>query len=305
MKRHSTLAIAIAAAVAASAAVVTGTGAAAPLALDWESAQQHTMPGGPPPGWAKEYDPSVRHENGEPQARTATAPEPVRAGGHAARFELRKDDPVINNGARAELSHDFRTGEQWYGFSTYLKDWAPDQAPDIVTQWHQHWEVGSSPPLSINTRKGGWEISQNWEGHSEQTPVGPYESNKWTDWVVHVKWSAGADGVLRIWKDGKPVPGFENRTGRNNYDDDRGNYMKVGIYKWPWSQGRPSDTDTRVLYHDETRIAGADGSYEAVAPGGGSATPRDEVDPVDGVRMIHPSKPGGPSSATTPATGSA
>ncbi|MFG2195987.1 polysaccharide lyase [Streptomyces sp. NPDC048639] len=274
LRRHMKKLLTLGAAATLAAGVVATAGAAEPsLILDWESEGQRTLPDAAPPDWAKEYDPSIRHDNGEPQARVAKAPDPVRAGEYSSRFELRKDDPAINGGTRSELSGDFLDGEQWYGFSTYLKDWDPDQASDIVTQWHQHWDVGSSPPLSINTRKGHWEISQNREDHQEQTDLGAYETNKWTDWVIHVKWSSGDDGVLQIWKDGKPVEGFEDRKGPNTYNDDRGNYMKIGIYKWPWSQGKPSDTDRRVLFHDEVRVMGEDGSYEAVAPAGGTPPP--------------------------------
>jgi hypothetical protein len=209
-------------------------------------------------------------DSGEPQLRVARAPEPVRGGAVSARFELQKSDPVINNGTRAELTAPFEPvgAERWYGFSVYLPtSWAYDQSAEIVTQWHQHWDVGSSPPLALVTRKGNWEISQNWEGYEQQTVVGTYQTGRWTDWVFHVKWSAGADGVVQIWKDGQPVAGFGNRIGKNTYQSSYGNYMKIGIYKWDWSQGNPSDTVRRVMYHDELRVADGSGSYEAVAPG--------------------------------------
>jgi len=238
--------------------------------LDWESAAQRAMPAAAPPGWAREYDPSIRH-GGEPQLRAAHGPEePVRAGGWSARFQLYKTDPVINHGTRAELSAGFEPvgAERWYGFSIYLPyTWVPDRAAEIVTQWHQHWAIGSSPPLAIQTHNGQWEISQNWEGYQADTPVGAYATGCWTDFVVHLKWSAGADGVLDIYKDGVPVPGFYHKHGKNTYDDPRqGNYMKVGIYKWAWSQHRPSDTSRRVMYFDALRVADEHGSYGAVAP---------------------------------------
>jgi hypothetical protein len=74
--------------------------------------------------------------------------------------------------------------------------------------------------------------------------------------------------LLQIWKDGKPLPGFERKVGRtDDYGDGvHGNYMKVGLYKWPWSQHKPSDTTRRVLYLDELRTADEHGSYDAVAP---------------------------------------
>jgi hypothetical protein len=239
--------------------------------LNWENPASRSVPEAAPPGWAKEYRPDVRHGD-EPQLRTANrSKEPVRCGRWSARFQLYKDDPVINNGARAELSADFEPvgAERWYGFSIYLPDtWAYDQSAEIVTQWHQHWDIGSSPPLSIITRKGQWEISQNWEGpFYSSTPVGAYQTGRWTDWVVHVKWSAGEGGVLNIWKDGKPVPGFFQKQGKNTHLDPRhGNYMKIGIYKWDWSQGKPSSTTRRIMYYDELRIAAGPNRYKQVIP---------------------------------------
>jgi Polysaccharide lyase len=266
----SVVAVALAGVVAGTA---SATAAGLLTVLDWETAPQQTVPGAPPPGWAAEYHKSLVHpDTGEPQLRIARAPEPVRAGSAAARFELHKNDPVINNGSRAELTAPLepRGAERWYGFSVYLpSDWAHDRSAEIVTQWHQHWDIGSSPPLALVTRNGNWEISQNWESYQHQTVVGAYQTGLWTDWVFHVKWSSGDDGLVQIWKDGRPVTDFANKAGKNTYHDpNHGNYMKIGIYKWDWSQGRPSDTTRRVMYHDELRVADASGGYATVAPPG-------------------------------------
>lgn len=257
--------------------------------LDWEDPAQQTVPAQPPPGWAAEYHRDLVHANGEPALRLARAAagEPVRAGQHAARFQLDRGDRAINNGARAELSahpSEPRGAERWYGFSTYLPpDYRPDQAAEVIAQWHQvggDCSNGCSPPLSLITRNGQYAVSQNWEitrgnWHFHSENIGAYETGRWTDWVVHVKWSTESDGLLEIWRDGEPVPGFAPRVGRNDDYGDRvhGNYMKVGLYKWAWSQGKPSDTQQRVLFFDELRIAGASGSYEQVAPGSEPAPP--------------------------------
>jgi hypothetical protein len=279
--------------------------------LDWEKAADRTVPANAPPGWAKEYNSNLVHTDGHYQVelhawlrfifrswvrtRTKAAwipdaikrrivtslvrfpivkPPRTRGGLWCVRFQLEKTDPVINSGTRAELTAGFEPvgAERWYGFSIYLPtDWQFDQAAEIVTQWHQHWDIGTSPPLAIQTHKGNWEISQNWEGPNgiiyANTPIGPYQTDRWTDWVVHVRWSAGANGLLEIWKDGQPVTGFSPKNGKNNYTDPaHGNYMKFGIYKWAWSQGKPSDTSRRVMFYDELRIADQTGTYGTVRP---------------------------------------
>lgn len=226
--------------------------------LDWETARQQRVPGDSPPGWTAEYDQGlVRREDGRAQVQVARAPEPVRAGAAAARFELRRDDPVINQGTRAELATALepRGADRWYAFSVYLPpSWARDRSPEIIAQWHQHHTVEGNPPLAIATYQGQWEVLTAW-GADAGVLAGPHRTDRWTDWLVHVKWSTGADGVVQVWKDGRPVPGFGNRRGRTAYPGPYGNYLKVGIYKWDWSQKNATDTTRRFLYLDELRIA--------------------------------------------------
>ena len=227
--------------------------------LDWESKSQQTVPGDPPRGWAAEYDADVVHRgNREPQIRIARPPEPVRAGGAASRFELRREDPVINIGTRAELATELEPlgAERWYAFSVYLpKSWAADRSPEIVAQWHQHHSVAGDPPIAIATQQGQWEIHTARDGFSAEKPIGAYVTERWTDWLVHVRWSTGKAGIVQIWQDGQPVKGFENVRGPNTYKSKQGMYLKVGIYKWDWSLQNPTDTVRRHLYLDELRIA--------------------------------------------------
>jgi hypothetical protein len=171
--------------------------------------------------------------------------------------------------------------ERWYGFSLYLpRIWSKDsRAAEIVTQWHQtggECSRGCSPPLSILTDDGQWVVSQNWQvtrGAPDfqfcRTSVGAYRRGRWTDWVVHVRWSTGTTGVLEVWRDGRRITGLGPIAGRTDDFGDgmNGNYMKFGIYKWAWARTPvQSDVSRRVLYADALRIAGPSGSYTDVAP---------------------------------------
>jgi hypothetical protein len=281
----------------AAAAASTPSEPGSGYVLDWENAADRILPDRPPSGWAAEYWPDIRHADGEPQVRAADASrgEPVRAGAHSVRFELDKDDRPKNNGSRAEIGAEAPVeppgAERWYGFSTYLpQSWGLDVAPEIIAQWHQtggDCSRGCSPPLAIVTKNGRYLLGQNWQNKSDvpgdwtfqQTDIGPYAIGRWTDWVVHVTWSTGNDGVLEVWKDGTPVPGFAHKVGRNDDFGERaqgkGNYLVLGPYKWPWSQAgyQPASTTTnRVLYADELRVADGRGSYAAVAPRGAPAS---------------------------------
>lgn len=226
--------------------------------------------------------------------------EAARRGRYAARFELHRDDPDVSSSRRAELlppRHDDVGGEYWYGFATMLgPDWERDASPEIVAQWHGYpdfddGETWRSPPLSLIVRDDRYILQIRWdpkrvtsgndprpEGDVEDIDLGEIAPGEWTDWVFHVRWSYASDGVLEVWRDGERV---HVREAPNCYNDARGPYFKIGIYKWDWkSRPERSTTSQRVLFHDEVRIFGEAASYEDVAPGG-VETPPDAGPPAD------------------------
>jgi hypothetical protein len=258
--------------------------------LDWERPGDCGPSQFPPVPWRLDATTFPAGLGREPAVRCSQRGEPVRSGSRSVRFELRKGDRAIRDAVpprggleRAEME---QTGlaswapvpsERWYGFSIYLPtDWVSDPSPEIVTQWHQEAGVGGPPPLSIVTRNGEWWIVQRKWGQNDTVyhPAGPCTLGSWTDWVVHVRWAGSDDpaaGLLQVWKNGQPVPGFTAKQGRTAEDPIQGNrytYMKIGIYKWDWFYGNPSNTTTRVMFHDEVKIAEGSGSYNEVAPQG-------------------------------------
>ncbi|MEN9569470.1 MAG: hypothetical protein RL172_701 [Bacteroidota bacterium] len=190
-----------------------------------------------------------------------------RSGSYATRYELNKTDADVASSKRTESNRFSRDEkipyvERWYGSSYYLpSEFVSDNAPEILTQWHT--TVGGNPPLALWTHKGQWKIVQF---GTTSTVIGNYERNKWTDFVFHIKWSAGADGLIEIWKGGVKV---FSKTGKNIYSGlTYGAYMKAGIYKWAWKSGTfTSSTTKRVVYIDDVRIGNAAATYNDVAPG--------------------------------------
>ncbi len=217
---------------------------------------------------------------------------PVRAGSQAYRSELRRTDPKVTGSTRSEATQPPEPAreEHWYGFSMLLpkggpEDWATDSSAEIVAQWHNSPDPAEkdaiiSPPLALLTRNGNWELHRWWDerattnnslmwaaGKHEERSLGSYEQDKgrWTDWAFHVRWGWAAEHkpLLEVYKNRRLV---YRSTGPNTTNDAVGNYFKMGIYKWDWWQQKPSQTTSRVIYHDEFRVDDAGGSLDTVSP---------------------------------------
>ena len=208
----------------------------------------------------------------------------ARAGRHALKTSLdRSKDPCSYrtelSGPSAEIGKEY-----WYGFSIFLPDdYAPDKIWEIVAQWHgvpdfDQGEQWRNPVMALSTTAGRWGWVVRWDakrntfasgkreyGGAREFDLGPYQRNIWTDWVMHIKWSYGPDGILQVWKSGEKVI---DHNGPNAFNDAKGPFFKMGIYKgWQKPETRSDAVSKRVLYHDEFRMAGPDASYQDVAPG--------------------------------------
>jgi len=226
------------------------------------------------------------YNSGNPPV-VVTAPEPVRAGRYAMKSVLdRATSPisfrteVVPRTEAAKIGQDY-----WYGFSMYFKDWKADNIWEIVAQWHDVWdrhlgETSRNPILSFGVTNDEIIIRNLWDakpltplgpkGHEYGGSVtlwqGPIDRDCWTDWVVHVQWSYTDDGLTEIWRNGEKIV---HRKGPNCFNDEKGPYFKMGIYKgWRDRKAPEGKVGCRVIYHDEVRFAGPGGSYLAVSPPG-------------------------------------
>ncbi len=212
---------------------------------------------------------------------------PVRSGKYAVQFKLSQSDRDVQGSKRSELAlGNLKTpanAERWYGFSTYLPDsYTADPSSEVVVQWHNEpdfalGETWRTPALALKTIAGRWQLSNRWDpnpvtykntpgagGGKEDSSLGPYGTNQWTDWVFHIKWSSGSDGLVEVWKNGTSLL---RKVGPNTYNDQKGPFLKVGIYKPDWKY-RPAQSTTtqRQIYMDELRIGDQTTSYTQVAP---------------------------------------
>ena len=204
---------------------------------------------------------------------------PVRRGRYAARFNLRRTDPDVKGGRRAEVrTKAARWGrEYWYAFSIFLtSDWPVQQAPVTVAQWHavpDVWlaEAGNPPPFRLLIEDGQWTLAAIWDSKRVSRTwfttfvpdgytlkrIGPVDDGRWSDWRFRIRWSYGDDGLVEAWKDGQLA---FRRDGANAYNDAFAPYLKVGLYipRWSTPSGSPSTgsdaIDRHTVYFDEIQV---------------------------------------------------
>jgi len=207
------------------------------------------------------------------------------AGQKAVRFAVRRGP----NSFRSEISLPHEPGfhERWYGERIYVPgDWVfdPGRAVDIVLQWHAlpgNWKA-TFPNLELSIGNTNWFIRQSF-GSAQTKPTRvnerlaePVQRGAWVAWVIHAKWSPGADGVLQIWRDGKLVL---DRKGPNVYSTigvDYTPYLKTGIYHPEWHLDKAGKREAfdkenpvatnKVIYVTDIKIGDERASYDIVCP---------------------------------------
>ena len=175
------------------------------------------------------------------------------AGSKAARFTI----PNSPGAFRTEIAlpHEKGHQERWYSARIYVPaDWrhGPNDEGDIVMQWHAipgNWRA-TFPNLGIEIKRGKW-AAQTSSGSPQKGParktieIGEVEPGKWVRWIIHAKWSAGDDGRIRIWKDGKLTV---DERGPNVYSTigvEYTPYFKTGLYHARWKSQPDADAKTQ------------------------------------------------------------
>lgn len=188
--------------------------------------------------------------------------EQIKAGSSALRFEVRSTDAPTSGSIRSEiaLDSDPLNQERWYGFSIYLKDWVDDDAGESVFQWAPDNTSGSSSMALLASGGRFTYVTNNGGSNNVFADMGPVISNKWTDFVIRIKWATDTSGLLQVWMNGNLVI---NRSGVKTTTVN--SYFKAGINKFGWSN-QSSAVTQRVIYFDEVRIGNASATYSDVAP---------------------------------------
>ena len=216
--------------------------------------------------------------------------EQVRHGSKSYKFSLTRhnsgdyrEELVLRNKFTNGSSNFIYRNEYWIGFSIFLADGYSSPVGTEYVVHHQYhsvpdkpstcgWTEGRrNPILNISTKNGDWMSSTQWDSQlctplrkvgvkGVQSFYDPFSTGQWYDFVINIRWSyGGADGFLKIWKNGVLVT---DRTGGNCFNDVKGPYLKIGIYT-------VLDQDqTMTIYYDELKIGDKNSSYSEIAPEG-------------------------------------
>ena len=175
------------------------------------------------------------------------------------RFEIRPENPEINQGRRAELRDmlDAVAGEEvWYRFSTLVPRDFPKGAPQVVVaQWHEQLAQGEPsrrPPLAHRLVDGVFIVTlwneetydrSDGKGHGIILFQDPgYAFGSVYEYVYRIVWSPVGQGNVTGWRreqacsfaDTACKPGHWHRfisyRGPIGYEVAKGYYFKFGIY---------------------------------------------------------------------------
>ena len=187
--------------------------------------------------------------------RIQVVDDPIRQGGHAARFVVTPDDSIGDSSPRAELGArigDREGRERYYRWFTYFD-------PEFPTG-HRNGFVTFTQWRAVD-ESDDWTSFMAWGNRLELRRGGTRWSTRlvkgvWHEFIYHVKWSPDpAVGFIELWYDGELVlPRLHLRTMSGSPGEGVPNYVKQGLYK-------DERVPTGVVYHDGF-VAGT--SLEAV-----------------------------------------
>ena len=194
---------------------------------------------------------------------------PVRSGETSIRFEVRAGDcgsyydwdDCSTHRERKELRQgdNINVGENWYHWSLYLpKDFR--SVWPVKLNMGQFHVKGSLRPAFMFIDRGGKYYVDNMVGYaSENKQIMISEMRgKWTDVLVHVKWTRGKDGFFRVYANGEDTPSYSYTGVTSPKRNVQGIFFKFGIYRSRVYDYFINDyfggvTPTQIVYYDDVR----------------------------------------------------
>ena len=228
--------------------------------------------------------------------KPAVATSPTANGKYSGNFTLAQN---MGTSYRTEATlrdgkGSFELGkEYWIGLNYYYADWAKDSSPETAPmQIHtspSDWgnkkctiktESGSKSarklnPFFMSSKNGQVEIATY---GAKVRWTGPVQTKQWLNIVAHFKVSAGSDGFVEMWKDGKKL--FRVDGPNSPKFDGCGKtvgapYFKMGVYKWDW-RSKSTGSSRRQLFIDDVKIATGSNGASLVSSASIKSTPQSD-----------------------------
>jgi hypothetical protein len=185
---------------------------------------------------------------------------PFYEGLKSARFEIHKDQPLVNNGIRSQV--DIVNGslgdisrEAWYSFACYFpsSDYEFDNEEECINEWSQNGVSCTSLCTGGNRLifKCGGSVTNR-----DVYDLGSITKDKWCQFVFHFIHSCGSDGLCEVWCNGNRIV---SRSGANMCNDVLPTW-KIGLCKDFKDPG--SRIVSRAICYDNIRCGKDDATYD-------------------------------------------
>jgi hypothetical protein len=207
---------------------------------------------------------------------------PVFKGSKAARFEIRKDQPLVGSSqkVRSEVAIIRGAKEMWYSYAIYFPSAGMeyDAKRECITQWYEDGSNETSirdekdkaflevcPPLSSTTFTQ-YDLFGSSITSTLGVSTGPLTSfvnipkNVWHEFVFHFIHSQESDGLIEVWRDGVKIHNIVGRNMHLQYPK-----WKVGLYKASFLH-KSSLQNSRVLYFDNIKVGNAGATLSLMEP---------------------------------------
>jgi len=202
---------------------------------------------------------------------------PVRDGKDAAKMIVNNGDEFEQTGGercdlkRPSLYDENESDEYWYAWSTFFpKGWQAPKGWFILADWHSNYEdvcqllqleVTTDNALLARVLTGDVSGYQCFKGKgtaftTDKVIAKELKINTWNDFIIHVKWTTQASGIIEIFHKTEDQAHFTKVLNLRNiptlqYQKDINNpaspYFKLAHYR----SGK--NTHTSILYHDGFR----------------------------------------------------
>ena len=249
-----------------------------PASLNAVSAKEiPTFMGGFETGDDYQWDQFHYNEQFDKNRQFSVVTSPVRHGKYAAKLTVNDGDVFRQTGGeRADFLrsglHDEKEGDEyWYAWSTFFpSDWQAPKDWFVFADWHSSYdevcqllqfEVTPDNALLVKVMTGNVSGYQCFEGSGTAFKTSEVfdrkvNKNTWNDFIVHVKWTAHATGVIEVFHKTEEQETFRKVLNLRNiptlqYQSNRNNpampYFKLAHYR------SKLNTHTSTLYHDGFR----------------------------------------------------